>query len=59
MADLIATVLMYLGLVTITASVYQMLRGAELVSFTHHEPMHANDKYECAPTGIAICEPCS
>mmetsp|Transcript_38230 Transcript_38230/g.83160 ORF Transcript_38230/g.83160 Transcript_38230/m.83160 type:complete len:450 (-) Transcript_38230:4544-5893(-) len=31
LADLIATVLMYLGLVTITASVYQMLRGAELV----------------------------
>eukprot|EP00959_Pyramimonas_sp_CCMP1952_P111787 2338126-Pyramimonas_sp.AAC.2 len=30
LADLIATVLMYLGLVTITASVYQMLRGAEL-----------------------------
>jgi len=30
-ADLIATVLMYLGLVHITASVYQMLRGAELV----------------------------
>mmetsp|Transcript_5803 Transcript_5803/g.7837 ORF Transcript_5803/g.7837 Transcript_5803/m.7837 type:complete len:451 (+) Transcript_5803:106-1458(+) len=30
-ADLIATVLMNIGLVHITASVYQMLRGAELV----------------------------
>jgi multidrug transporter EmrE-like cation transporter len=30
-ADLVATALMNMGLVHITASVYQMLRGAELV----------------------------
>lgn len=29
--DLVATVLMYVGLISVTASVYQMLRGAMLV----------------------------
>ena len=29
--DLVATVLMYIGLLSVTASVYQMMRGAEML----------------------------